>query len=177
MNNLHEPITEERKKFLEEECGKYFGIVSLKVYVLQVLPHTSHMLHHLTLIQTMLPVSYQKYCVSTVSLNIDHMFSAFIFGASMAGRWYAPKINVTRFPFTVSAVCKYINFSNHIHKFFLHTVVPVFYLLAINHKEKRFAYSHEARRTFDQNLEFYPVTRRAFNRAKAIRQQELGEGN
>ena len=54
-------------------------------------------------------------------------------------------------------------------------MVPTFYLLAINNKEKRFGYGSEARRTMDQNLEFYPVTRRAFNRAKAIRQQELGE--
>ena len=54
-------------------------------------------------------------------------------------------------------------------------LIPTFYLLAINHKEKRFAYGHEARRTFDQNLEFYPVTRRAFNRAKAIRKAEINE--
>ena len=86
-----------------------------------------------------------------------HMFSAAIFAASAAGRWYAPKINVTRIPFTFSML-----------------LIPTFYFLAINHKEKRFAYSHEARRTFDQDLEFYPVTRRAFNRAKAIRQEEIG---
>ena len=52
---------------------------------------------------------------------------------------------------------------------------PVFYLLAINNKEKRFAYGHEGRRTMDQNLEFYPITRRAFNRAKAIRMEELAK--
>ena len=86
------------------------------------------------------------------------MFSAGILAASFAGRWYAPKINVTRIPFTINIL-----------------LVPFFYYLSINHKEKRFAYSSEARRTFEQNLEFYPVTRRAFNRAKAIRQQELGE--
>ena len=126
------------------------------------------MLHHPTLIQIVLPVSKQDFSVLTDLTNIDHMFSAVIFGASMAGRWYAPQINVTRFPFTVSAVCKYINTLN-LFILFLIAVVPTLYLLAINHKEKRFAYSHEARRTFDQNLEFYPVTRRAFNRAKAIR--------
>ena len=80
--------------------------------------------------------------------NIDHMFSAVIFGASLAGRWYAPQINVTRFPFTVSAVSKFINCLD-LFMLFLILVVPIFYLLAINHKEKRFAYSHEARRTFD----------------------------
>ena len=54
-------------------------------------------------------------------------------------------------------------------------MVPTFYFLAINNKEKRFAYGHEARRTFEQNLEFYPVTRRAFNRAKTIREEELSK--
>ena len=86
------------------------------------------------------------------------MFSALILGASFAGRWYAPKMNVTRIPFTINII-----------------MVPFFYFLAINNKEKRFPYGSEARRTFEQNLEFYPVTRRAFNRAKTIRQQELGE--
>uniref|UniRef100_A0A7S3MW05 Uncharacterized protein n=1 Tax=Strombidium inclinatum TaxID=197538 RepID=A0A7S3MW05_9SPIT len=85
-----------------------------------------------------------------------HLFSAAILGASFAGRWYAPKIGVTRMPFTASIL-----------------LVPIFYLLAINHKEKRFAYSAEGRRSLDQNLEFYPITRRAFNKAKAIREQEL----
>ena len=60
-----------------------------------------------------------------------HIFSAVVFGASAAGRWYAPKINVTRIPFTFSML-----------------LVPTFYFLAINHKEKRFAYSAEGRRTF-----------------------------
>ena len=89
-----------------------------------------------------------------------HMFSAAILGASFAGRWYAPKINVTRIPFTINII-----------------LVPFFYLLAINHKEKRFAYGSEARRSFDQNLEFYPITRRAFNRAKAIRESEISSSN
>ena len=81
-----------------------------------------------------------------------------ILGVSFAGRYYAPKMGITRIPFTVNIL-----------------MVPFFYYLSINHKEKRFAYGSEARRTFEQNLEFYPVTRRAFNRAKAIRQQELNE--
>ena len=86
------------------------------------------------------------------------MYSAAILAASFAGRWYAPKMGVTRIPFTINII-----------------MVPFFYYLAINHKEKRFAYSSEARRTFDQNLEFYPVTRRAFNRAKAIRVEEISK--
>jgi len=52
-------------------------------------------------------------------------------------------------------------------------VVPAFYYLSIYKKEKRFPYDHSARRSFEQNLEFYPVTRRAWNRAVAIREQEL----
>ena len=64
--------------------------------------------------------------------SIDHVFSAIILGASFAGRYYAPKYGVTRIPFTINIL-----------------MVPFFYYLAINHKEKRFAYGSEARRTFD----------------------------
>ena len=60
------------------------------------------------------------------------MFSAVVLGVSLVGRHYAPKLNITRAPFTVNIL-----------------MVPFFYYLAINHKEKRFAYSSEARRTFD----------------------------
>ena len=89
-----------------------------------------------------------------------HVVSAGILGLSLAGRMHAAKIGVSRMPWTISML-----------------LVPTFYFLAIHHKEKRFAYSHEARRTFAQNLEFYPVTRRAFNRAKAEREKELAEGS
>ena len=61
-----------------------------------------------------------------------HVYSAMILAASFAGRWYAPKVGCTRIPFTFSIL-----------------LVPTFYFLAIHHKEKRFAYSGEARRTFD----------------------------
>ena len=74
-----------------------------------------------------------------------------IFGASAAGRWYAPKMGVTRAPYTVSMV-----------------LVPMFYFLTINLKEKRFPYDSSERRSLEQNLEFYPVTRRAWNRAMSI---------
>merc|ERR1711957_37346 len=126
MNNLHEPISAEHKKYLEEECG--------------LTPYRPHA-----------PPSY-----ADPDSAQYHMYSAVILGLSLAGRWYAPKIGVTRIPFTMSCA-----------------LLPFFYLQAIHHKEKRFAYSHEARRTFNQNLEFYPITRRAFNRAKAIRDAEL----
>ena len=87
------------------------------------------------------------------------MFSAFIIGLSLVGRHLAPKYNCTRIPFTANIIA-----------------VPFFYLISIHNKEKRFAYGHEARRTMEQNLEFYPITRRAFNRAKAIREEELAKG-
>ena len=128
MDPVQTPQTAEHKKFLEEECG-------LRPYK----PHAPP-------------------AIADPDTAAYHAYSALILGASFAGRWYAPKIGCTRWPFTVSIL-----------------LVPTFYLLAIHHKEKRFAYSTEARRTFDQNLEFYPVTRRAFNRAKAIRKEELGE--
>ncbi len=88
--------------------------------------------------------------------GVYHFTSAVVFGLSMAGRWYAPKIGVTRIPFTASAL-----------------LVPIFYYMSINLKEKRFSYTSSPRRTFEENLEFYPVTRRAWNRAVAIRQQEI----
>ena len=65
-------------------------------------------------------------------IYIDHLTSALIFGLSAAGRWYAPKLGITRAPYTVSMV-----------------MVPVFYFLTINLKEKRFPYDSSARRTLD----------------------------
>jgi hypothetical protein len=46
-------------------------------------------------------------------------------------------------------------------------LVPMFYYMSVNLKEKRFTYTSSERRSFEQNLEFYPVTRRAWNRAVA----------
>jgi hypothetical protein len=54
--------------------------------------------------------------------------------------------------------------------------VPIFYFLSIHHKEKRFSYTSSPRKTFEENLEFYPVTRRAWNRAVAIRNAEIAQG-
>ena len=64
--------------------------------------------------------------------NLDHVTSALIFGLSAAGRWYAPQLGVTRIPFTVSML-----------------LVPVFYYLSINLKEKRFTYTSSERRSFE----------------------------
>ena len=57
-------------------------------------------------------------------------------------------MGVTRIPFTISML-----------------MVPVFTFLSINLQEKRFTYTSSERRSFEQNLEFYPITRRAWNRA------------
>ena len=102
MNNLHEPLSAEEKNYLEKDCG-------------------------LTAYKAHAPPAYADPDNASY-----HLFSAFILGASFAGRMYAPKIGVTRIPFTFSIL-----------------MVPTFYFLAINHKEKRFAYSAESRRSFD----------------------------
>ena len=85
-----------------------------------------------------------------------HVYSAVLFGASAYGRWYAPKIGVARMPFTINML-----------------LVPAFYFLSIHQKEKRMIYDAGVRRTFEQNLEFYPVTRRAWNRAMEIYSAEV----
>ena len=64
-------------------------------------------------------------------------------------------MGVTRIPFTISML-----------------LVPVFYYMSVNLKEKRFTYTSSERRSFEQNLEFYPVTRRAWNRAMEIYNSE-----
>ena len=88
--------------------------------------------------------------------GLYHLTSGVVLALSLAGRWYAPKIGVTRVPFTISAL-----------------MVPIFYYMSIHLKEKRFSYTSSPRRTFEENLEFYPVTRRAWNRAVAIRNAEI----
>ena len=49
-------------------------------------------------------------CKISILKAVDHMTSAVVLGLSLAGRWYAPKIGVTRFPFTVSALRKILGF-------------------------------------------------------------------
>ena len=86
-----------------------------------------------------------------------HMVSALIFGLSAYGRWYCTKMGMPRIQYTFSML-----------------LVPFFYFLSIHHKEKRFKFDSSERKTFEENLEFYPVTRRAWNRAVAIYEQESG---
>ena len=90
--------------------------------------------------------------------GLDHLFSLAILAASFAGRVQATKLGLPRTPFTVSIL-----------------LVPAFYYLSIHHKEKRFNYGSGERKKFEQNLEFYPVTRRAWNRAIAIYEAETKE--
>ena len=84
--------------------------------------------HPTTQIQTAHHVSISTHLIPL----LDHMTSALIFGLSAAGRWYAPKLGVTRAPYTLSMV-----------------LVPVFYFMSINLKEKRFPYDSSARRSLD----------------------------
>lgn len=49
----------------------------------------------------------------------------------------------------------------------------MFYFLSIHMKEKRFTYTSNVRRTFEENLEFYPITRRAWNRALGMHKHIL----
>ena len=87
-----------------------------------------------------------------------HMTSALIFALSAYGRWYCTKMGMPRIQYTMSMLC-----------------VPFFYFLSIHHKEKRFTYTSAERKTFEENLEFYPITRRAWNRAIAIYDAETGK--
>ena len=87
----------------------------------------------------------------------DHITSAIIFGLSAFGRHYAQSVGLPRIPFTFSML-----------------MVPALYFMAVNQKERRFVYHSGERRTFEQNLEFYPVTRRAWNRALEIYGAEKG---
>ena len=86
-----------------------------------------------------------------------HMVSALIFGLSAYGRWQCTKMGLPRIQYTISMLC-----------------IPIFYFLSIHHKEKRFKYDSSERKTFEENLEFYPITRRAWNRAIAIYDTEKG---
>ena len=86
-----------------------------------------------------------------------HMVSAVIFGLSAYGRWYCTKAGLPRIQYTFSML-----------------MVPMFYFLSIHHKEKRFKFDSSERKTFEENLEFYPITRRAWNRAISIYDAETG---
>ena len=86
-----------------------------------------------------------------------HMVSALIFALSAYGRHVCKQQGMPRIQYTISMLC-----------------VPMFYFLSIHHKEKRFKYDSSERKTFEENLEFYPITRRAWNRAVAIYDAERG---
>ena len=87
-----------------------------------------------------------------------HLFNLPIIAGSIAGYIYAPKLRMPRTAFAAS-LC----------------LIPVLYYSSIHHKEKRYAYDNGPRKSFEQHLEFYPVTRRAWNRAVSIREAEIEE--
>ena len=70
-----------------------------------------------------------------------HMFNIPIIAASLAGYIYAPKLFMTRTPFTISLM-----------------LVPAFYFISIHNQEKRFTLDSGPRRTLEQHLEFYPYS-------------------
>ena len=82
--------------------------------------------------------------------------SAAIFGLALFGRHWCKSNGLPRIQFTANAL-----------------LVPIMYYIAIHHKEKWFTYDSSERKTFEQDLEFYPVTRRAWNRALAIWKAEI----
>ena len=43
--------------------------------------------------------------------------------------------------------------------------IPIFYLFAVHRKERRFDTIPKYRKTFEEHLEFYPITRRAWKQA------------
>lgn len=53
-------------------------------------------------------------------------------------------------------------------------LIPVFYFMAFKYKhvDQRFS-NYRPRPTFNECLEFYPVTRRAWKKAMVIREQEM----
>ena len=85
------------------------------------------------------------------------MTSAVIFGASAYGRYKSVQLGLPRIPWTASML-----------------LVPFFYYNCVHLKEKRFVYTSAERRSMEQNLEFYPVTRRAWNRALEQYKAETG---
>ena len=48
---------------------------------------------------------------------------------------------------------------------YVYIVMPVMYMFAMNRKHSRFDFGSLRRKSLAENLEFYPVARRAFNRA------------
>ena len=85
-----------------------------------------------------------------------HLFNIPIIAGSLAGYYYAPKLHMPRTVFAAS-LC----------------LIPIFYYSSLHHKEKRLTLDSGPRKTLEQHLEFYPITRRAWNRAVAIREQEI----
>ena len=128
MDYLQKPMTKEEKAKFEAKTG-------LRPYTPVKTPNVCNPYH----------MSY-------------HLFNLPIIAASVAGYIYAPKLQMTRTPFTMSLM-----------------FIPMFYFLSIHNQEKRFTLDSGPRRTIEQHLEFYPITRRAWNRALKIREEEIAQ--
>jgi hypothetical protein len=92
-------------------------------------------------------------------INLDHITSALILAGSLFGRHFARKNGQPCGLFTINIA-----------------LVPLFYFASfkIKHVDQIFS-NYRARPTFNECLEFYPVTRRAFKRALTLREQEMSE--
>jgi hypothetical protein len=97
--------------------------------------------------------------VINLIISIDHVCSAVIFALSLYGRHFARKNLQPCGLFTMNIVA-----------------VPIFYFMAFKYKHvDQIMTSYRPRPTFNECLEFYPVTRRAWKRAMIIREKEMQE--
>ena len=90
---------------------------------------------------------------------LDHITSGLILAGSIFGRHFARKNGQPCGLFTINIA-----------------LVPLLYFAAfkIKHVDQIFS-NYRPRPTFNECLEFYPVTRRAFKRALTLREQEMSQ--
>ena len=101
---------------------------------------------------------------TTVFINFDYMFldnlcSALVLGLSIYGRHFTRKHHQPCGLFTMNIMA-----------------VPIFYFMSFKYKHvDQLLTSYRPRPSFNETLEFYPVTRRAWKRAMIIREKEMDE--
>jgi hypothetical protein len=90
---------------------------------------------------------------------LDHIASAVVLAGSLYGRHFARKNGQPCGLFTINIA-----------------LVPLFYFAAfkLKHVDQNFS-NFKARPTFNECLEFYPITRRAWKKALILRDQEMTE--
>ena len=98
-------------------------------------------------------------CIVNKGLILDHVGSATVLAISLLGRRFARKNGQPAGLFSINII-----------------LVPLFYFASfkLKHVDQIFS-NYRARPTFNECLEFYPVTRRAWKRALFIRSQEMTE--